>query len=137
MYKHSSGAIVFGAGTVQWVWGLDTHHDTDSDVGSATPDPDMRQATLNLLADMGVQPATIQSGLIPGTATTGRSNETSRRRARSCSARRPRFVRSPDATTRSGRTRSTSAASACSTCGSSRVPVCRSETCRIRAVTSE
>jgi Domain of unknown function (DUF4082)/Bacterial Ig domain len=77
MYKHSSGAIVFGAGTVQWVWGLDTHHDTDSDIGSATPDPDMRQATVNLLADMGVQPATIQSGLIPATASTDSTPPTS------------------------------------------------------------
>ena len=65
MYRHSSGALVFGAGTVQWVWGLDTNHDTDPDFGSASPDANIRQATLNLLADMGVQPATIQSGLIP------------------------------------------------------------------------
>jgi hypothetical protein len=65
MYRHSSGALVFGAGTVQWVWGLDTNHDTDPDFGSATPDANIRQATLNLLADMGAQPATIQSGLIP------------------------------------------------------------------------
>src|SRR6185295_1638581 len=70
LYRHSSGALVFGAGTVQWVWGLDTNHDTDSDFGSATPDANMRQATLNLLADMGAQPATIQSGLIPATAST-------------------------------------------------------------------
>jgi uncharacterized protein DUF4082/Big-like domain-containing protein len=61
---------VFGAGTVQWAWGLDTNHDTDSDFGSATPDANIRQATLNLLADMGVQPGTIQSGLIPATAST-------------------------------------------------------------------
>ena len=27
MYKHRSGAIVFGAGTVQWAWGLDNNHD--------------------------------------------------------------------------------------------------------------
>ena len=76
-FKHSSGALVFGAGTVQWVWGLDTHHDTDSDVGSATPDAAMRQATLNLLADMGVQPATIQSGLIPADASTDATPPTS------------------------------------------------------------
>src|SRR4029077_14604689 len=42
----------------------------DPDFGSATPDPNIRQATLNLLADMGVQPATIQSGLIPADAST-------------------------------------------------------------------
>ncbi|HMF95572.1 MAG TPA: Ig-like domain-containing protein [Vicinamibacterales bacterium] len=70
MYRHSSGALVFGAGTVQWAWGLDTNHDTDQDFGSATPDPNIRQATLNLLADMGAQPATIQGSLIPAIAST-------------------------------------------------------------------
>ena len=29
LYRHSSGALVFGSGTVQWAWGLDKHHDTD------------------------------------------------------------------------------------------------------------
>jgi hypothetical protein len=77
LYRHSSGALVFGAGTVQWVWGLDTNHDVDSDFGSSSPDPNMRQATLNLLADMGVQPATMQSGLIPATASTDSTPPTS------------------------------------------------------------
>jgi VCBS repeat-containing protein len=53
-------ALVFGAGTVQWAWGLDGNHDR----GSSTPDPIMRQATVNLFADMGVQPASIQAGLV-------------------------------------------------------------------------
>ena len=70
LYKHSSGALVFGAGTVQWIWGLDPNHDVDSDFGSSAPDVNMRQATLNLLADMRAQPATIQSGLIPTSAST-------------------------------------------------------------------
>jgi hypothetical protein len=26
LYKHSSGGLVFGAGTVQWSWGLDNNH---------------------------------------------------------------------------------------------------------------
>ena len=26
-YKASSGALVFGAGSVQWAWGLDNFHD--------------------------------------------------------------------------------------------------------------
>jgi N,N-dimethylformamidase beta subunit-like protein/uncharacterized protein DUF4082/Big-like domain-containing protein len=77
MYRHPSGALVFGAGTVQWAWGLDTNHDTDPDFGSASPDPNIRQATLNLLADMGAQPATIQSGLIPATASTDTTAPTS------------------------------------------------------------
>src|SRR5262249_55853643 len=53
LYRHSSGALVFGAGTVQWSWGLDSVHDR----GSAPADVKMQQATVNLLADMGnVQP---------------------------------------------------------------------------------
>ena len=27
LYRASSGALVFGAGTVQWSWGLDSNHD--------------------------------------------------------------------------------------------------------------
>ena len=33
LYRHASGALVFGAGTVQWSWGLDSNHDR----GSAPP----------------------------------------------------------------------------------------------------
>jgi subtilisin-like proprotein convertase family protein len=68
MYRHASGALVFGAGTVQWAWGLDTEHDTNPDLGAATPDATMRQATINLLADMGTQPATLESGMVAATA---------------------------------------------------------------------
>jgi hypothetical protein len=56
----TSGALVFGAGTVFWAWGLSDNHD-----GPTTPtDPDIQQATVNLLADMGAQPGTLQSGLV-------------------------------------------------------------------------
>src|SRR6185503_17996567 len=30
LYRHASGALVFGAGTVQWTWGLDSSHDRGS-----------------------------------------------------------------------------------------------------------
>jgi hypothetical protein len=66
LYKHSSGALVFGAGTVQWSWGLDAEHDR----GGTPIDKDMQQATVNLFADMGVQPASLQAGLIAATAST-------------------------------------------------------------------
>ena len=67
LYRHTSGARVFGAGTVQWSWGLDNNHDR---TGGAA-DVRMQQAMVNLFADMGnVQPATIQSGLIPAAAST-------------------------------------------------------------------
>lgn len=66
-YKHSSGARVFGAGTIQWPWGLDANHDR----GAGVPvDANMQQATVNLFADMGAQPATLQAGLVPATAST-------------------------------------------------------------------
>ncbi|HMN61319.1 MAG TPA: DUF4082 domain-containing protein, partial [Anaerolinea sp.] len=60
LYKAASGALVFGAGTVQWPWGLDGNHDR----GSSAEDPNMQQATVNLFADMGVPPATLQAGLV-------------------------------------------------------------------------
>jgi Domain of unknown function (DUF4082)/Bacterial Ig-like domain/Bacterial Ig domain len=63
LYKASSGALVFDAGTVQWAWGLSSDHDGDS---QNPPDPVMQQATVNLLAMMGVQPATLMSGLVAG-----------------------------------------------------------------------
>ena len=57
LYRAAGGALVFSAGTIQWSWGLDgTHNDTPT-----TPDASMRQATVNLLADMGAQPATLRS----------------------------------------------------------------------------
>ena len=30
LYRAPSGALVFGAGTVQWSWGLDGEHDRDT-----------------------------------------------------------------------------------------------------------
>ena len=33
LYRHPSGALVFGAGTVQWSWGLDDNHDRGNDAG--------------------------------------------------------------------------------------------------------
>src|SRR5262245_12693190 len=49
-YRAPSGALVFGAGTIQWSWGLDGVHDG----GATTPDLRVQQATVNLFADMGV-----------------------------------------------------------------------------------
>lgn len=73
LYRHSSGALVFGAGTVQWSWGLDPNHDR----GSAPPSVDMQQATVNLFADMGVQPFTIQPTLFGATASSDNGAPTS------------------------------------------------------------
>jgi hypothetical protein len=67
LYRAPSGALVFGAGTVQWSWGLDLTNAWNSGATNpfaTAPDPTMQQATVNLLADMGAQPMTLQSGLI-------------------------------------------------------------------------
>jgi len=69
--------LVFGAGTVQWSWGLDNNHDNPFPFANPSPDPDMQQATVNLFADMGVQPATLQSGLTPATASSDTTSPSS------------------------------------------------------------
>ena len=74
LYRHSSGALVFGAGTIRWPWGLDANHDGTGGQAAST---DMRQATVNLFADMGVQPATLTGGLVAATASTDNQAPTS------------------------------------------------------------
>ena len=71
MYKTSSGARVFGAGTVQWAFGLDSPNP-----GGGVANLTMQQATLNLFADMGAFPITPSSGLSTPTATTDTSAPT-------------------------------------------------------------
>jgi hypothetical protein len=65
LYKASSGALVFDAGTLNWAHGLD-----GNGVPSSTPDRNIQQATVNILADMGIQPGSLQSGLIAATSST-------------------------------------------------------------------
>src|SRR5438105_827351 len=80
LYRAASGALVFGAGTVQWSWGLDTNHDNFvADVDPVVADQrraDMRQATFNLFADLGVLPGT-PAGVIGGTAPSDGTSPTS------------------------------------------------------------
>ena len=76
MYRAPSGALVFGAGTVQWTFGLDSNHDDPLSANMA-PDVRMQQATVNLFADMGVQPTTLQTGLVAATASTDKTAPTS------------------------------------------------------------
>jgi len=66
LYRAPSGALVFGAGTVQWTWGLTQNHDGDG----APPDVRMQQATVNMLADMSAQPQTLASNLVAATKST-------------------------------------------------------------------
>ena len=81
MYRSSSGSLVFGAGTVQWSWGLDPYRDTETGVPPERANPtnirvgrdqmgverDIQQATLNLFMDMEVE--VIQRDIPPGMRT--------------------------------------------------------------------
>jgi hypothetical protein len=78
LYRASSGALVFGSGTVQWPWGLDDVHDVINTANPPRPpDSRMQQATVNLFADMGAQPRTLQSDLVPATQSTDHTSPTS------------------------------------------------------------
>ncbi|HSC25981.1 MAG TPA: N,N-dimethylformamidase beta subunit family domain-containing protein [Vicinamibacterales bacterium] len=85
MYRAPSGALVFSAGTVQWAWGLDPYHDTETGIPPERANPTgairvgvdlkgpvraIQQATINLFADMGAQPASLQPGLVPSSRST-------------------------------------------------------------------
>ena len=72
LYKVASGAYVFGAGTVQFSYGL-----ASSNPAGTQPDPNMEQFTVNLFALMGAQPSTLTSGLVPGSASTATGPPTS------------------------------------------------------------
>ena len=71
-YRAASGALVFSAGTIQWAWALDGNHDR----GSAAPDTAAQQATVNLFADMSVQPDTLRPGLTAAAASTDTTGPT-------------------------------------------------------------
>jgi hypothetical protein len=73
LYKAPSGALVFGAGTVQWSWGLDNTNAWQNfitDPSGNPPDKNIEQATVNLFGDMGVQPGSLITGLTAATAST-------------------------------------------------------------------
>ena len=65
----TSGALVFGAGTVMWSWGLSNqyapYHGLTAPVSAA-----VQQSMVNLFADMGVQPQTLQASLVLAQAST-------------------------------------------------------------------
>ena len=49
-----------------WAWGLDPNHDPDLRDSTQTPvDPNVKQAMVNLLFDMGAAAGTLQGGLVP------------------------------------------------------------------------
>jgi hypothetical protein len=71
-YRAPGGGLVFGAGTVQWSWGLD-----DENPLQTTPDRNMQQATVNLFADMGAQPANLIPNVVGATKSTDTTKPTS------------------------------------------------------------
>ena len=80
LYRASSGALVFGAGTVQWSWGLDNTNAWDAagtDPGGHATDPNMQQFTVNLLAEMGAQPGSLSTGLVAASQSTDTTPPTS------------------------------------------------------------
>ncbi len=71
LYRAESGALVFGAGTVFWTWGLANALNTAPYSNPAETDivsPKVQQFTVNLLAEMGIQPGSLEAGLILATA---------------------------------------------------------------------
>ena len=75
LYRAASGALVFGAGTIQWSWGLD--NGTGGGNAGGPVDSAVQQATVNVLADMGAQPATLMAGLTPAAMSTDTTPPTS------------------------------------------------------------
>jgi len=86
LYRAKSGALVFGAGTVQYTWGLDNFHSNPTSRGPAQnpysnrvefdqygPSRIVQQATVNLFADMGIQPKNLQRDLVPATQSTDKA----------------------------------------------------------------
>ncbi|SFJ89220.1 N,N-dimethylformamidase beta subunit family domain-containing protein [Caulobacter sp. UNC279MFTsu5.1] len=76
LYRAPSGALVFGAGTVFWSWGLSNQHDS-SPYGANIQSTTLQQFTVNMFADMGIQPgvsnAILQSeGLVRALASNDR-----------------------------------------------------------------
>jgi hypothetical protein len=74
----ASGALVFGAGTVMWSWGLAQQSDPTTFGSPLPPDPNVQQAMVNLFADMGVQPQTLEASLVIATASTDHTPPTSK-----------------------------------------------------------
>ena len=83
LYRAPSGALVFSAGTGQYAWGLDNLHNYWTASGRVRPEPmgpvkAIQQATINVLADMGIQPASLQSELKMADASRDKSAPRSR-----------------------------------------------------------
>ena len=65
----TSGALVFGAGTVMWSWGLSNQYVPYRGL-TAPVSTAVQQSMVNLFADMGVMPQTLQAGLVAAQTST-------------------------------------------------------------------
>ncbi|QEW23412.1 Cadherin domain protein (plasmid) [Paracoccaceae bacterium] len=63
LYRAESGALVFGAGTVFWSWALSDDHDNEP-YGANIENTAIQQFTINMFADMGIQPGTTDAELL-------------------------------------------------------------------------
>ena len=63
LYRTASGSLVFGAGTTFWTWALSDQHDS-SPYGADIENVDIQQFTINMFADMGIQPGVADAFLI-------------------------------------------------------------------------
>jgi N,N-dimethylformamidase beta subunit-like, C-terminal len=83
LYRAPGGALVFSAGTPQYSWGLENSHTNWTAGGvrvraeAAPPPKALQQATINLLADMRVQPASLQRDLVPAEASSDKTSPNS------------------------------------------------------------
>ena len=71
----TSGALVFGAGTVMWSWGLSDQYVPYSGL-TAPVSTAVQQSMVNLFADMGVQPETLQASLVLAQASSDHTSPT-------------------------------------------------------------
>ncbi len=70
LYRAPSGALVFGAGTVQWSWGLENVNAWDeqpTEPSHNPPDPNMEQFTVNLLPKWAPSRDRCSQGSMPAT----------------------------------------------------------------------
>lgn len=68
-YRTRGGSYVWATGLIFFAFALDNVHDRYGN-NDHRADPVLQQATVNMLADMKVQPATLAGGLSPASATT-------------------------------------------------------------------
>ena len=70
-----SGALVFGAGTVMWSWGLSSQHVLYRGLTAPLSTAE-QQAMVNLFANMGVQPQTLMASLVVAQANSDKTAPT-------------------------------------------------------------